>query len=319
MSDVRETLVAVVVTYNRLAKLRETLARLLAEAPEDLAQVLVVDNASSDGTGDWLDTLEDARLTICRNQVNIGGSGGFEQGMREAVKRWDPDWVVVMDDDARPAPGALAAFHALDKGGYDGLAAAVYFPDGTICKMNTPSRNPFWHGREFVQTLFGGGRDGFHLSPADYDGVGRAIDVTSFVGFFVSRRGIGKAGYPDGKLFVYGEDALFTLRLSRAGGRLWFAPQIRFEHDCSTFEGQRVTPLWKVYYFHRNLLMLYRLAAGWLFWPVMLVILPRWFFRVRFYGADRRAFLRLLGGAVRDGLARRTDRSHKDVIALTER
>ena len=99
MPDVRETLVAVVVTYNRLAKLQATLARLLAEAPEDLVQVLVVDNASSDGTGDWLDSLDDPRLTICRNQVNTGGAGGFEQGMREAVKRWDPDWIVVMDDD----------------------------------------------------------------------------------------------------------------------------------------------------------------------------------------------------------------------------
>lgn len=311
-------LVAVVVTYNRLGELRETVARLLATREDELAQVLVVDNASSDGTAAWLDGVRNPRLSVCRNRVNTGGAGGFEQGMREAVKRWDPDWIVVMDDDARPEPGALAAFHALDKRGHDALAAAVYFPDGTICKMNSPSRNPFWHLREFVQTLCGGGRDGFHLSEADYDGPGRAIDVTSFVGFFVSRRGVEMAGYPDGTLFVYGEDALFTLRLSRAGAKLWFAPQIRFEHDCSTFEGLRVTPLWKVYYFHRNLLMLYRLAAGWLFWPVLLVILPRWLFRVRHYGADRRAFLRLLGRAVRDGLARRTDRRHKDVVALTK-
>jgi GT2 family glycosyltransferase len=314
----QDRLVAVVVTYNRLAKLRVTLARLL-EAPEaELAAVLVVDNASRDGTGDWLDSLDDPRLSVCRNAENIGGAGGFEQGMREAVQRWDPDWIVVMDDDARPEPGALAAFHALDKTGQEGVAAAVYFPDGSICGMNSPSRNPFWHAREFIRTLLGGGRGGFHLSEADYAGPGRQIDVTSFVGFFVSRAAIARSGFPEGRLFVYGEDALFTLGLSRAGARLWFAPEIRFEHDCSTFSGHRVQPLWKVYYFHRNLLMLYRLAAGWLFWPVLLVILPRWLFRARHYGKDRRVFLRLLSRAVRDGLTRRTELSHADVLALTK-
>ncbi|MFU1684364.1 glycosyltransferase [Phaeobacter piscinae] len=47
-------LVAVVVTYNRLEKLKVTLARLLESPAEDLAALVVVDNASNDGTGDWL-------------------------------------------------------------------------------------------------------------------------------------------------------------------------------------------------------------------------------------------------------------------------
>lgn len=44
-----------------------------------------------------------------------------------------------------------------------------------------------------------------------------------------------------------------------AGGRIVFLQQVRFEHDCSTFAGdRRLRPLWKIYYYHRNLLMLYR-------------------------------------------------------------
>jgi len=56
------SLVAVVVTYNRLDKLQATLARLLEAAPEHLSAVVVVDNASSDGTGDWLAAQMDPRL-----------------------------------------------------------------------------------------------------------------------------------------------------------------------------------------------------------------------------------------------------------------
>ncbi len=47
-------LVAVVVTHNRLDKLKDTLARLLESPLAELAALVVVDNASSDGTGDWL-------------------------------------------------------------------------------------------------------------------------------------------------------------------------------------------------------------------------------------------------------------------------
>lgn len=314
------SLVAVVVTHNRLDKLRATVARLLETPAGVLAAVLVVDNASTDGTPDWLDAQDDPRLVVRHSGANLGGAGGFEMGMRQAVETLDPDWIVVMDDDARPAPGALAAFHALDPERWDAVAAAVYFPDGEICEMNRPSRNPFWHGREFRRTLLGGGRGGFHIRPEDYDGPARPVDVASFVGLFVSRAAIARVGFPDGRLFVYGEDGLFTLGLSKAGGRIGFEPSLRFEHDCSTFHGQRgrFRPLWKVYYYHRNLLMLYRMAAGWLFWPALLVVLPKWISKMRHHEGDRAVFLRLLGRAVRDGLAGRALVDHAEILALAD-
>ena len=316
----RDQLIAVVVTYNRLPKLQATLARLFETSPEDLSAIVVVDNASDDGTGAWLEAQSDPRLVVEHSAENRGGAGGFEVGMRLAVARFDPDWIVVMDDDARPHPGALAAFQQMDTSNWDALAAAVYFPSGEICEMNRPSRNPFWHGTELRQSLFGGGRSGFLITPEDYAGAGRAIDVASFVGLFVSRAAIDRVGYPDGQLFVYGEDGIFTLGLSKAGGRIWFAPEIGFEHDCSTFEGQRgrFRPLWKVYYYHRNLLLLYRMAAGWMFWPALLAVLPKWLSKIRHHSGERWIYLRLLGLAVRDGLFRRTGVSHADILARSE-
>jgi len=60
--------------------------------------------------------------------------------------------------------------------------------------------------------------------------------------------------------------------------------------------------------------MLYRLATGAFFWPVLLVILPRWLGRMRHHAGERRAFLRLLLAAIRDGLARRTDVTHASIV-----
>ena len=114
-----QELVAIVVTHDRLDKLKVTVARLLDSAPETLAHLVVVDNASRDGTRDWLDSLGDPRLTVLGLRENTGGAGGFAAGMAHVRDRIDPDWTVLMDDDARPRPGALSAFHERDRGTCD--------------------------------------------------------------------------------------------------------------------------------------------------------------------------------------------------------
>ncbi|WP_260008656.1 hypothetical protein [Leisingera sp. M527] len=43
------------------------------------------------------------------------------------------------------------------------------------------------------------------------------------------------AGYPDPGLFLYGDDVIYTLGLRRRGETILFDPELRFEHDCSTF------------------------------------------------------------------------------------
>lgn len=318
--DTPARLVAVVVTYNRLEQLKLTLARLLVSSAADLTRVVVVDNASSDGTDDWLATQDDPRLVVHRSPTNTGGAGGFEVGMRLAVERFDPDWLVVMDDDARPAVGALAGFHAGDRTTHEAWAAAVRHPDGRICDINRPSINPFWNQAAFVRTALGGGREGFHLSGKDYQGTAlRQVDAASFVGLFVSRAAIKRVGYPDGRLFVYGDDVLYTLRLRAAGGRIAFDPGLRFDHDFSTIAtGQkRFHPLWKCYYHHRNLLLVYREAAGVLFWPALLIVLPKWLSKLRYYSGERWMFLKLLSLAVRDGVIRRTGVDHGEILRLS--
>lgn len=301
------TLAAVVVTYNRRDQIVTTVARLLSELCD---HVIVVDNGSTDGTREWLETQNDPRLRILLSKENLGGAGGFEWGMRTAVEQYDPDWIVVMDDDGRPEPGALEVFRQQELDGWAGLAAAVYYPDGRICDMNRPTVNPFWHIDTFFRALFRiGQRDAFHLVPEDYAAATpKAIDITSFVGFFISREGIKKAGYPDPALFVYGDDGLYTIGLRQAGGRIAFMPEIRFEHDCSTFIGgnsKTFQPIWKVYYYHRNLLLLYRAAAGWMFWPVLLLILPKWLLKGRHQGANSSLYFSFLYQAVKDGIGKK--------------
>ncbi len=310
-------LVAVVVTHNRLNQLKKTIMRLLDSPPERLAAVLVVDNASTDGSAEWLAAQTAPRLIVETSARNIGGAGGFALGLQVAMDRFDPDWVMVMDDDARPLPGALTAFHNADMSGWQAVAAAVTYPDGRICEINRPALNPFRGLLAFARFALTG-RDAVHLDRAAFAADPQRVDWASFVGLFLSRAAIERAGYPDPRYFIYSDDVQYTLNLTEQGGALGFFPTIRFEHDCASLaEGsaRRLTPLWKTYYYHRNQILLYRRLAGAWFWPLMPVFLLKWLLKLRHHKGARRAFLRLYLWAVQDGLTGRFDRPLEQIFA----
>lgn len=315
----KSKLVAVVVTHNRLAQLKVTLARLCEASPDDLTGILVYDNASDDGTSDWLAIQSDPRLAVISGTVNLGGAGGFEQGMRAAVDLFDPDWLVLMDDDARPAPGTFATFNAEPRGAYDGFASAVRYPDGEICDMNRPWINPLGGLRAIGRTIIKR-RNGFHLPRTAYDEPPRPIDGASFVGLFLSRQAIEKAGYPDGNLFIYGDDVLYTLALSAAGGRLCFDPALTFEHDCGVANVHGVlAPLWKAYFYHRNQVLVTKAAAG----PVLsgpLLVLRTWQWRTRAgrYGSQAGTYRRLLELGLADARDGNFSRSLAEVRVISD-
>ncbi|MFM9269517.1 glycosyltransferase [Halomonas elongata] len=309
-------LVAVIVSFNRCEHLKQGIAAVL---DEPVAGLVVVDNGSTDGSREWLASLDEPRLEVVTTERNLGGAGGFELGFEVALKTFQADWLVCFDDDARPAPGALRAFMEQDLEGVDGAAAAVYYPDGSICEMNRPSWNPFWHGRllwrTLLGTLTGRAREGFHLADRHYaEGKPLEIDSSSFVGCFIRAEAVERIGLPRGELFIYGDDVIYTLSLRKSGGRHVFLPSVYFVHDCSTFQGEvvRYSPLWKAYYTYRNGLVMYRIAAGGWFPLVVPVKMLGWLWAARHYPQKRR-YLRLCGEAFRDGLRRHPGCSHDDL------
>ena len=309
-------LTAVIVTHNRCQKLQHTLAATLAQP---FSAIIVVDNASTDGTRAWLAGQHDPRLHLILSEQNSGGAGGFAQGMIAALN-YDPDWLVCYDDDAYPAPDALQQFTALDLGNTDSAAAAVYYPDGRLCEMNRPSYNPFWHPRKLLRTALGvftgRARGAFHVTDSAYQGAeALPIDSSSFVGFFVRADWVRRLPLPEPGLFIYGDDVLYTLNLTKHGARHRFLPTVRFIHDCSTFQTTRrgYHPLWKAYFTYRNGLLIYRMAAGVWFYPVALLKALLWLAAVRHY-RNKRLYLRLWWQAVRDGIRQDLSRDPTTLI-----
>ena len=96
---------AVVVTHNRREMLRRCLAAL-ADQRRVPDRILVVDNASSDGTREMLGS-EWAHVELLSLRSNEGGAGGFHEGIKRAYAG-GAGWLLLMDDDTIPARDALA-------------------------------------------------------------------------------------------------------------------------------------------------------------------------------------------------------------------
>ncbi len=96
----------VIVTYNRIAMLRECMESVLANTGDIEHEIIVWDNASTDGTGEYLRELAETHphLSIVTSEMNVGLNG-----VALGTQRASGDYIVKMDDDVvEVPPGWLA-------------------------------------------------------------------------------------------------------------------------------------------------------------------------------------------------------------------
>lgn len=190
---------AVVVTYNRLGLLKECINALLNQT-KPLRHIIIVNNASTDGTAAYLRKVksEDStdRVIIINSETNLGGAAGFNLGMKVFVEKTSDDFVWIMDDDTIPEKDSykylMEASEKLDAN-FGFLCSDVRWTNGA--PVNTPKVAPEWHKR------------------IDEDMV--KVEQATFVSVLVPRKAIFKYGYPISDFIIWGDDTEYTTRLSR--------------------------------------------------------------------------------------------------------
>ncbi|WP_029032986.1 glycosyltransferase family 2 protein [Salinimicrobium terrae] len=94
----------IILTYNRLSLLKITLCKVLAQTHRP-HEILVVDNYSTDGTKEYLETLD--TITTIYLEENTGPAGGFFEGVKYFAENSSVDFVWMMDDDFFPFDSCL--------------------------------------------------------------------------------------------------------------------------------------------------------------------------------------------------------------------
>ncbi len=210
-------IVAIVVTYNRKEYLLKNIQALLDQI-DAKTDILIVDNASTDGTEEAVASYRDTGQILYENTgENLGGAGGFNYGLRRAYELgYEYFWL--MDDDVYPYRDALSKLiqaHEDLHGDYGYLASIVLWQDGTECRMN-----------KLHPKAYGAGPNECY----------KRIDFSTFVSMFLSRQTVEEFGLPIKEFFIWGDDIEYTRRIT-AKKPAFMVPNSKVLHDTKNNEG----------------------------------------------------------------------------------
>jgi GT2 family glycosyltransferase len=235
---------AVVVTHDRKEMLRECLDALRAQTrpPE---RILVVDNASRDGTRAMLER-EYPEVSVLPLATNEGSAGGFHEGMRRAYAA-GAEWLWLMDDDTIPTPDALSELLAaparLDSLPRPALLASkVLWLDGRVHPMNSP-----WPERTRVQRAVESAERGL-----------LALRFATWVSLLVHRSAVDRHGLPLKEFFIWSDDIEYTSRVLLGGDGCYLVPTSVVVHKTRTRHSVFSAAPERFYYHVRNTLLMVR-------------------------------------------------------------
>jgi rhamnopyranosyl-N-acetylglucosaminyl-diphospho-decaprenol beta-1,3/1,4-galactofuranosyltransferase len=253
----KNTVAAVVVTFNRKQLLAECLDALLAQT-HTVAKIIIIDNASTDGTPEYLKEklyLEHSLIEYIRLSENTGGAGGFHAGTKRAYEM-GYEWIWLMDDDAEPCLNALETLAKhFGTVPISALASTVKDAQGISLihrgLINFEQVFPMFHQP---------------LDLSCYNNKNVEIDMASFVGILINRHSIHKVGFPKKEFFIHHDDVEYCIRLRQAGKILLITDSVILHKDQSknsqteiNFMGKKFFKIpyekfWLTYFGRRNLI-----------------------------------------------------------------
>ncbi len=200
MSEITKKVVVVVVTYNRKELLHENIVALKKQDYDNI-EVLVIDNASTDGTKEHIISELPENFHYINTGANLGGAGGFNFGMKKAMEL-KPDYILLMDDDTivtEDTISNLVAHAKCLKDDFGFLSSYAKWTDGSYCKMNRQNIDKYgWI--EDVNLV----NNGFVR-----------VDRATFVSFFVKREVVEAVGYPIKEFFIWADDTEYSNRIAK--------------------------------------------------------------------------------------------------------
>ena len=242
----------IIVNYNAGEKLLRCLSGVMRSAGAN-SEILLVDNASSDGAADRVES-DFPEVIVIRSEANLGFGAGCNLGARRARGLYlvflNPDtiveagWLEALVKPIRTQVGA-------------GLVTAKILLASNSNLINACGNTLHITGIALCRGL-GCSRDAF-TEPGE-------VAAVSGAAFAIRRNLFELLGGFDEDMFLYMEDTDLSLRARLAGWRCLYAPDSIVLHDYAL----KMTPL-KVFYQERNR---YLMLLKTLRWPTLLVLFP---------------------------------------------
>lgn len=234
----------VLVTFNRLNKLKNALTCYDKQTYKP-KYIIVVNNASTDGTYQYLEKWKESDSNINKIVINcnenLGGSGGFYVGLEKAMQLELSEWIWVSDDDAYPQENAFFETNSVinnHKNEDISIVCGIVNEHGNIAKS---------HRKNII-------REGIKIKekPLDDEAYKHEFTINSctYVGSAINLQKLKEVGLPRKDYFIWYDDAEHTMRLSKVG-KIICNPNIVIEHDNQISVNKKGIN-WMKYYGVRN-------------------------------------------------------------------
>jgi hypothetical protein len=226
---------------------KETLACIYSILKLDYKNfdVILVDNASKDGSVNFFREKIGSRVQIIENESNLGYCGGCNVGISYALDSNDTKYILVVNSDTRIHKNALSELVKVSESD-----SSIGFTSGKVYFFDRP---------EILQTV-GKLKDNYHLIGRHIGGgeldVGQYDKVTERdyiddVFMLIKSEVLHKIGLYDENFFMYREERDLQIRARKSGYRIFFVPKAKIWHRISHSSGGGATKL-NTFYLTRN-------------------------------------------------------------------
>ena len=211
-------------------------------------KVSVIDNASSDGSVDFLENNYPS-IEVIRNRENLGYAAGYNVGIQKAYEG-GAGYFFILNNDTVVPPETLRnlVIVALTDSSIGFVTGKVYFNENRSMLQTAGKKDKLWQA-----TVVNVGQN--QIDKGQFD-VQRDYDYLDDVFWLVKRDVYEKLGGYDPEFFLYWEETDWCARAKGKGFRLVYTPTAKIYHKVSLSTGGGSNPK-KSYHIRRNAVLFY--------------------------------------------------------------
>lgn len=260
-----------VVSYNTRAITLECLRAVQQRTRDVNFELIVLDNASADGSADAVERIPDVRLI--RQQSNLG----FARGNNIAARGSRGEWLLLLNPDTVVTEGAIRKLVEFAQRNPEGsiFGGRTIFADGSLNPASCWGRPTPWSLVCFATGLARLFRGMALFNPEGYGGWGRdsvrCVDIVSGCFFLIRKATWDQLGGFDEAFFMYGEEADFCLRAAKLGHRCIICPDAVIVHHGGASEPLRADKIIRLFAAKERLIVKH--------WSPVAAIFGRWLLR----------------------------------------
>lgn len=222
-----------IVSFNTKKLLNSCLDSLYKNTSQYLlkqTEIIVIDNASTDGTIDMLQKYPD--IDVINNQSNYG----FAKANNQGIKKAKGEWILLLNSDTVISPNALdIMLKNVTKHSFCGVAGCQlvngddtlqpsvgYLPalPNIFLWMSAIDDIPIL--KKFIPA--------YHINDGDFYQKEQNVGWVSGAFFFLNKNVIKNVGMLDENIFMYGEEVELSIRINKSGWKVIYFPNVKIKH-----------------------------------------------------------------------------------------